>query len=224
LGDVCVDTRSYFLRVLQGCVSSASISGASSSLRLPGCHSAAGFQPSFQSLTPQLLDLYAVWVVLKVPYRSSYRLFDNILATLGSSIRDLPRGLQALILPWASIFQSPCRVLPDLLLNMYPRLQQERLQLDISVIRPFDPWKRYLPKWRRQASFLAKHMPSIDSGVQASAKHISPSSAPRREDEAASRVFPNQNQDHIGSLGVRPLGSSTVLHTRVEMFHQMTLQ
>jgi hypothetical protein len=114
------------------------MSGASSSLRLPGCHLAAGFQPSFQSLTPELLDLYAVWVVLKVPYQSSYWLFDNVLTTLGSSLRDLPRDLQALILPWASIFQSSCRVLPDLLLNMYPRLRQERLQLDISVIRPFD--------------------------------------------------------------------------------------
>jgi hypothetical protein len=27
---------------------------------------AIDFQPSFQNLTPQLLDLYAVWVVLKV--------------------------------------------------------------------------------------------------------------------------------------------------------------
>lgn len=50
------------------------MSGASSSLRLLGCHLATDFQPSFQNLTPQLLDLYAVWVVLKVALSGKQKL------------------------------------------------------------------------------------------------------------------------------------------------------
>lgn len=94
------------------------MSGASSSLRLPRCHLATDFQPSFQNLTPQLLDLYAVWVVLKVASSGKQKL-DSLPPKVTTSMataalaRETATTLETNLPAWHAILATSTGLLAE---------------------------------------------------------------------------------------------------------------
>ena len=142
------------------------------------------------------------------------------MTTLGSSIRDLPRSLQALILPWASIFQSSYRVLLISYLTYILNSDRKGYNLTSLLFVLLTLGRDIRPNGSGKLASSQAHDIDRLRDLSFSETYLSflfSSSGGR----SGITAFPNQNQDHIRSMGVRLLGSSTVLHTQVEKFRQM---